>query len=226
MKLLVAILACHRYVAMPGKGWDWTNRMKHNSIPVNMQIAACRETWVKDFAAYPNVDVRFFYGRGGTRAPLPDEVFLDCGDDYKSLPYKTRSMCQWSGGHQYDYIFKTDDDTFVWADRLMNSGFEAHDYLGAVSYLGKYPYATGLGYWISAKCARLVAAGQPNNTLEDHWVGEVLHKNHITHKYDVRYRSLGGKFVGVDAMPRNHDFIAMHPCSPEMLRVCWSEAHQ
>jgi hypothetical protein len=226
MKVLVAVLACHKYVSMLGRGWDWTNRMKHNSIPVNAQIAACRETWVKDLAAYPNVDVRFFYGRGANRQPLPDEVFLDVPDDYKGLPYKTRGMCHWSGSFGYDFTFKTDDDTFVWADRLMKSGFENYDYLGAVSYLGKFPYATGLGYWISLKCARLIAAGHPNNTLEDHWVGEVLHKNHIAHKYDDRYRSLGGKFVGVNAMPRNHDYIAMHPCSPEMLRACWSEAHQ
>jgi len=220
MKVLVAILACHRYVGMPGKGWDWTNRMKHNSIPVDVQIAACRETWVKDFAAYPNVDVRFFYGRGANRQPLPDEVFLDVPDDYKSLPYKTRGVCQWSGERQYDFIFKTDDDTFVWVDRLMKSGFEAYDYVGSASvHTPQNLYVTGLGYWLSARAARLVAAAQPNNTLEDHWVGSVMRKARIIPKHDTRYHPIAGKFVGVAAMPRNSEFIAVHPCDPTMMRT-------
>ena len=132
MKVLVAILACHRYVAPTGRGWDWTNQEKFKYGSVDRQIAACRETWVKDLAKckchhQTVVDARFFYGRGATRPPLPDEVFLDVGDDYKNLPYKTRAMCGWSGEHHYDFTFKTDDDTFIWADRLMLSGFENFD---------------------------------------------------------------------------------------------------
>jgi hypothetical protein len=219
MKILVAILACHRYIAINGRGWDWTNREKHRSIPVDAQIAACRETWVKDLAAYPDVDVRFFYGRGAQRQPLPDEVFLDVPDDYRSLPHKTRGICGWAEGH-YDFIFKTDDDTFVWAGNLMNGGFEGYDYVGSVNDTRpQSPYATGLGYWLSARAAKLVSRSHPNNELEDHWVGSVLRNAGIKPKHDQRYWSIGSKFVGVDWMPRNADFIAVHPCNPEMIRA-------
>jgi hypothetical protein len=231
VKILVAILACHRYVAGRGAGWNWTNKEKHAAYSsVNSQIKACRDTWVKDLAAYPNVDVRFFYGRGANRQPLPDEVFLTCGDDYASLPHKTKAMCQWAIEHGYDYIFKTDDDTFVWVDRLMNSGFEGHDYVGAVSYISKFPYATGLGYWISAKAARLVAAGTPTGSMEDHWVGEVMHKHGIAHVCDHRYRSVGSRFVGIGGMFSMPEFalpnIAIHPCNSDMLYACHVRAHE
>jgi hypothetical protein len=178
---------------------------------------------VKDLAAYPSVDVRFFYGRGANRQPLPDEVFLDVADDYRSLPYKTKGMCAWAGG-RYDFIFKVDDDTFVWVNNLLSSEFERCDYVGCVNASKPHAqYATGLGYWLSAKAAGLVANARPNNDLEDHWVGSVLRNAGIMPKHDERYVSVDNKFVGVSAMPRNPKFIALHPCSPEMLRACASE---
>jgi histo-blood group ABO system transferase len=224
MKVLVAIKACHRYVPMTGKGWDWTNQEKHRSNNVDEQIKACRDTWVKDFTAYLNTDVRFFYGQGANRALLSDEVVLDCCDDYKSLPYKTKAICAWAVKQGYDHIFMTDDDTYIWVDRLMGSGFEAHDYIGAISYLGKYPYATGLGYWVSRRSADLIANGRITNTLEDHWVGEVLHKSGIAHKYDDRYRSIGAKFLKIGDLFKpgiQTSNIAIHPCTSEMMHACY-----
>ena len=223
-RILIAFLVCHRYVPMMGRGWDWTNREKHRS-DVDNQILACRETWVKGLAAYSNVDYKFFYGRGANRQPLSDEVFLNTGDDYRSLPYKTNSMCQWADGRGYDFIFKTDDDTFVWVDNLMSSGFENYDYVGSVNDMTpSKSYATGLGYWLSARAVRLVAAARPNNVLEDHWVGDVLRSAKITPKHDGRYISISSKFVGEEKMPRSHEFIAVHPCSPRMMYVYANEA--
>jgi hypothetical protein len=223
-RILIAFLVCHRYVPMMGSGWDWTNREKHRSN-VDSQIFTCRETWVKDLAAYPNVDYKFFYGRGANRQPLPDEVFLNVGDDYRSLPYKTNGMCLWAGERGYDFIFKTDDDTFVWVDNLMSSGFENYDYVGSVNdMIPSKSYATGLGYWLSARAVRLVAAARPNSGLEDHWVGDVLRSARITPKHDGRYISISSKFVGVEKMPRNSEFIAVHPCSPQMMYTYAAEA--
>jgi hypothetical protein len=220
MRVLIALKVCHRYVPMLGRGWDWTNRDKHKSVLVDAQIAACRETWVKDFAAYPNVDVRFFYGRGGNRVPLPDEIFLECDDSYKGLPYKTKAICSWVTEHNYDHTLFVDDDTYVWVHNLMASQFEEYDYVGSVNdTIPAKPYATGLGYWLSARAAKLVAHSWPNNQLEDHWVGSVLRNAGITPKHDGRYVSIDSKFVGVAAMPRNPEFIAVHPCSPDMLRA-------
>jgi hypothetical protein len=232
-RILIAIKVCHRYVPAQGRGWDWTNKEKHRaSNSVDWQIKACRETWVKDLAAYPDVDVIFFYGRGANRQPLSDEVFLECGDDYRSLPHKTKAICTWAAARPYEHIFLTDDDTYIWADRLMSSGFEVYDYVGAVSELSRYPYATGLGYWISAKAARFVAGATPSSshTMEDHWVGEVLHKHGVVPKCDHGYRSVGPKFVGAGNLFNMSEFslpnIAVHPCNPEMLYACHARAHE
>lgn len=221
MKILIALLVCHRYVTMPGS-WDWVNRDKHTT-DVSHQIIACRETWIKDFAAYADVDVRLFYGGGASRQPLLDEVFLNCGDDYRSLPHKTKAMCAWAVGRKYDHIFKCDDDTFIWADNMMTSGFEKYDYLGSVNNPATRNYATGLGYWLSAKAAAIIAKAPVTNILEDHWVGSVMRGAGILPQHDERYCSIGAKFVGVASMPRNPEFIAIHPCSPEMLRTYESE---
>jgi|SRR5208282_6787616 len=224
MKILIALKVCHRYTPMVGKGWEWTNQEKHKSVAVDKQIAACRETWVGDFTVCPNVDVKFFYGRGGNRRPLPDEIFLDCADDYISLPYKTKAICAWATERCYTHTFLTDDDTFVWAGNLMNSGFESFDYVGSVNDTRpRSPYITGLGYWLSARAAKLVVVAPVTNTLEDHWVGSVMQKAQIAPKQDWRYVSIGSKFVGVEKMPRNPEFIALHPCNPEMIRACASE---
>src|SRR5580692_4411553 len=90
MKVLLGIINCH---ARP-----------------NFQ-QAIRDTWLP--STPEGLEVRFFLGRGATRDPKPDEVFLDCGDAYLDLPEKVQAMFKWASENGYEYAAKCDDDVIV-----------------------------------------------------------------------------------------------------------------
>lgn len=158
MKVLIAIITCHKF---------------------SYKAQAQRETWV------PNVrgaDVKFFYGIG-ERKLLPDEVLLDVADDYKSLPYKIKAMVRWALDRDYDYIFKVDDDVYVWPNRLMSCGFEQTDYMGRHNTSGWI--SGGPGYWLSRRAAKIVAgADKIDDWAEDRGVGSLMAQAGIKGTYN------------------------------------------
>jgi|SRR5271157_5123812 len=168
-KALIAIATCH---------------------PYEDRVRIQRETWGKDNTGW--ADVRFFYGRGARRDPLPDEVFLDCRDDYEGLPEKVRAVHAWSLEHGYEHTFKCDDDTFLYLDVLGGSGYQSHDYTGRERVAsGGYPatYASGgAGYWLSARASKIIA-GSPmtDDWAEDRWVANTLLAHGITCRSDEQY---------------------------------------
>lgn len=179
-KILVAILACH-------KNWQHCDYQ--------------RITWLKNL----KIDHRFFFGRGAHEFQKEDEVRLDVPDDYDNLAWKSRGMFEWAVKHDYDFLFKCDDDTYVHPVRLLDSGFERHDYIGeskTVDGLGKF-MAAGGGYWLSRKALdilvnspkeqhfkpRHLSLNGPSIWQEDRWVAEVLHANGIRPVNDQRYTS-------------------------------------
>ncbi len=168
MKLLLAVTACH----LPG------DRAK---------VQAQRDTWVKDVEG---MDVRFFLGKGGSEI-VQDEVMLDCGDGYADLPEKVRLMCKWALDHGYDYIFKCDSDTYVQPQRLLKALPVGHDYCGRLrgpSGTWKSPYASGFGYWLSAKAMKhRVYDAQPDDVVEDRATATILNAAGIKCLHDPRY---------------------------------------
>lgn len=178
MKLLIAVKSCIRDL-LAGH---------HDAI---------RETWGKDFEGL--ADVRFFTGSGGPFT-LKDETRLDVNDDYDSLPFKARAICDWMLGTvwtmniPYTHVFLCDNDTFVKPSLLMASGFEKYDYSGLFNigeprsgrtfpYIDEknnvidkcYPWASGgYGYFLSQKAATEVAMSYPLSWAEDLSVGMIL----------------------------------------------------
>lgn len=143
----------------------------HISRPVNDRIDAVRATWAKDAEAFPTVDVKFFYGcpaGGYPRAPLEDEVFLQCPDDYEGLPRKTIAICGWANEHDYDYVLKCDDDTYVWVGRALTEIIQQRmlDYGG---WLNGRTCAGGAGYWLSRRGIAEVV----RNPIDNHWAEDV-----------------------------------------------------
>lgn len=134
MKALIAIPSCARD--------------RHNRVPRQREL-------LKGY------DHFYFYGAGNSYSqhyPFghKDEVFLPVRDDWEALPEKCQQMFMWALDHDYDYVFKTDTDTFIHPDRLMSSGFENHDYTGLVGSMvlrGKMGDCCGggAGYWLSRK---------------------------------------------------------------------------
>lgn len=133
-------------------------------------------------------EYRIFYGRG-SKDLLPDEVRLDVGDDYQSLPFKTRESLRWALEHNFDYVFRAFTDTCINPHRLRTSGFTRHHYLGCFpggyspepDAKGHYCYASGgPGYFTDRKAMEAIVAAEPDLNVcssywaEDLWVGDVL----------------------------------------------------
>lgn len=170
MKILVAVTNC------------WMYRKRQDAI---------RNTWLKNVPE--NVDVRFFLGRTATPSEArPDEVHVDVDDGYPGLPAKTREMCRYALANGYTHIFKTDDDTYVQLQRLVESGFQdMGDYIGrkrGPSGVWPAPYASGFSYWLTRRAFEVVAEAKlTDDPAEDRWVGNVLHNAGMGCVPDYRY---------------------------------------
>lgn len=192
MKLLIAVLACH-------------HRAGH--------LSACRETWVPD--AKGLCDVKFFFGRGSHADPKDDEVILDCDDAYRGLACKVQEVARWALAHDYDFVMKVDDDTYVRPERVMSSGFEYHDYvgrlLGPTDHYHQTRYARGgTGYFMSRAVMKVLAdAPKPNPDIprdyaEDSWVGRITLEAGFPCINDDRLRCAEGS--GPNRTPRPNGF--------------------
>ena len=183
MKILIAITACHKRA-------DYCNYQ--------------RGAWVSRLPK--GVSYRFFYGRGrlNPRAfRYADEIDLNVPDDYDHLTLKVRAMLKWAYEQGFDYVFKCDDDTYLFPDRLMKSGFQKWDYLGqsrVLDGLGR-GICSGGCYGLSRKALMALVTSRPESIYkprhlnlvsgalwqEDRWVAEVLQKSGIQPHNDLRF---------------------------------------
>ena len=190
-KILVAIPVCHQYeygAFESSESPTFDLSKAHEGRPYgtdihisghNDRIAALRDTWLKDIKNFPDVTYKLFYGSGGTRQPLDDEVFLSVPDDYAGLPKKTIAICKYALENNYDLLFKCDDDTGVYVDRIIHEALSGMwDYAG---YMNGRVATGGTGYWLSKRAFRIVAENCSSNFhwAEDCTVSNVLFHNSI-----------------------------------------------
>jgi hypothetical protein len=199
MRLLIAILSCHSN----GHGSDWGSELRE----------AQRDTWLCEAV----VDHRYFLGRGEGSAEA-DEVWLDVPDDYDSLPIKSLALIAWAYEHDYDFIFKCDDDTYCRIDRLLSSGFEAYNYSGFRKISPWFGWAIefaqgGAGYWLSRLAMQAVLGFAENPCTwgpEDLNLARILAAHGIRLHHDPRYQWT------MDSVPRpDNDIITAHRCTPQ-----------
>jgi hypothetical protein len=186
-KVLIAVETCHQFnydmravddcmILYRGPEMDFTTP----------RTPAIRATWWKDIP--PEVDKRFFFGMPTLRQPLEDEIFLAVADDYVHLPYKTKAICQWAVENKYDWMFKADDDTFLYVNRILSSDFKTHPWTGR--YNGGEFIAGGPGYWLNADAMRVVASASvniKNEWAEDKWASNALLRAGFKPNHDSRY---------------------------------------
>lgn len=183
MRILIAIVACHkRYQYCAYQRGSWISELPKGTLS------------------------RFFFGRGGTN-PRPfymaDEIDLPVPDDYGNLILKVRAIFEWAYQEGYDYVLKCDDDTYLFPDRFLKSGFQRWDYIGqsrVLDGLGR-GICSGGCYGLSRKALKVLIES-PRELMykprhlnlisgalwqEDRWVAEVLQKNGIQPHNDPRF---------------------------------------
>lgn len=173
-----------------------------------------RNTWLRDLKG---ANYCFVLGNGATRLH-PDELILNCGDDYRSLPQKTHALCKWFNDQEYDFLFACDTDTAVVPSRLLECPFGDTDYYGYFNgeigkprdvYYSLWAWASGgSGYFLSKRAAQIVSEVNPDNhsmcpetriPSEDLMLGQILGpyilRGELTAKHDGRFgRSWRGDY--------------------------------
>jgi hypothetical protein len=150
---------------------------------------ACEETWVADLAAD---DVLVAFLRGDETLDTPyrwdgSTLWCRCPDDYLSVIHKTRAFVRWATENiEFEYLFKCDDDTYVYRDRFVTYDQGGADYIGTPV---RREFASGgAGYFLSARAAEMVAEGDFGPKAEDRLVGELLFDHGIELTVDNRFR--------------------------------------
>jgi hypothetical protein len=173
-KLLIAVPACAefqygKWESSDSPHYDPANKPYCKDIHIsgpNPRIQAVRDTWWKDIEPFSHhVTGRFFYGMPHKPTVAADEVFLPVPDDYEHLPHKTVAICQWALRNGFEYLYKCDDDTAVYVERLVLELYQRFDYAGCAN--GEVATG-GPGYFLSRKAMQFVAtSGNPQHWAED-----------------------------------------------------------
>jgi hypothetical protein len=223
-KCLIAIPTCQNY------DYGTAGRRK-SKVPrvTGGRIKAQRETWLRDIKPFSaSLSYRFFYGAPVRSDGHPDEVFLDVPDDYEHLSRKVQAICKYALDRGYDYLYKCDDDTAVFVDRLMRSGFENCDQMGFSDCRHKRRGCScyirgGPGYWLSRRAMQLVVDAPACNLAEDLWVGKVLRESALPGVIDVKRLGHPGYLPGETppyvSPPLPEGTVTAHACTPEMMRA-------
>ena len=208
MKVLFAIISCNdpRY------------------YPEKTQVQ--RETWIRDIEG---ADYKFFFGRTD-RSPLPDEVILDCLDDYESLYMKVRAILIWAYERGYDAVVKCDDDSYIFPKNLLRSGVEKYHYAGCYIPAGEidgvsFPAFAGGGcYWLSRKAVTIVLSSPVYYFLsaEDRNIGYILAQNGIFLHDDGNHTCMtwagGDDGNGHRMRLTKKPVVAVHTCTSQQIR--------
>lgn len=151
---------------------------------------AQEETWLRDLPS--GVDYHFFVGQ----LPGPKGIPLNVGDNFDDVTEKSVVMHRWALGHDYDFVFKADLDTFVRPVELLQSGFEQFNYTGGQNTQGVAFASGGSGYWLSKRALQIVADAKISpGPAEDLHVATVLYAQGITLHADPRYQFIPGDIM-------------------------------
>jgi hypothetical protein len=236
MKLLIAIMTCHRLdYYMDDCTVDYLDQRGWRCHDQQARVNTIRETWVKEIPA--DVDYKFFSGnrlrqdrerrvqrKVELREPSSDEIFLDCGDNYTSNPDKMKAICAWALAHGYDYILRCDDDTFIYPDRLLATNWAQFDYVGAGT--DPHTFHPGGCMFLSRRAMGFIVQGSPTGYADDLWIGQLLRDKGIKLANEpTMHNKWGDGYVVVPANLPVDTLSSFHSCKPEVMRELYAIQH-
>ncbi len=127
---------------------------------------------------------------GNEHRDYPEDVIqLDCDDSYMGLPEKVRAIARWALERGYDYMLKCDDDVVLIPSKLLDSGYDHHDFVGHKNASKEDPVPPyGFCYWLSKRSMTIVAGSElPAGNYDEGWVRTKLYEHGITLHHDPRY---------------------------------------
>lgn len=221
--LLVAIMTCFKLdYYLDDLSIDWCTQKNLRCLDQQARVNTIRDTWIKSLGDIP---YKFFYGtrlRTTNRAPqsqlrpaLSDEVYLDCGDNYTENPAKMKAICRYALANGFDYILRTDDDTFIYPDRLLATDWASFDYSGSCATDDFHPGGCLL---LSRRMMEIIIAAPITNYADDVWIGKVAKDYRIPmhHIPNMRNQWGTGYKVPIDIDPTG--IASFHSCTPDVMR--------
>jgi hypothetical protein len=168
----------------------------------NPRKQAVLDTWWRDLAAHSNVVGKMFTGKE-----------LGCSDKFVDLPEKNRLMCQYGLDNGFDYIFRCDDDSFVYVDRMVRLTLEyAPEYAG--SDCGGFAIG-GAGIWLNRHAMGIVNGENPPAAewRDDAFIGSALSAHGIK-MFAMPGTAGENQLLG--------PAVTEHPVSPEKMRELYN----
>lgn len=151
-------------------------------------------------------------------------------NDPKVRQLRTKLMAKYAYDAGYDFMFRVDADAYCYVNRLMASGFEQWDYAGnCLNYpkhlevdKGRRTAHGGAGFTLSRKAMAIVKEWEPFPQSDGiYWgdigAGELLWKHGIYCHRDSRFVDKGDGHFDADNLPRDHNYITVHPVEPEQM---------
>jgi glycosyltransferase involved in cell wall biosynthesis len=224
-KLFVAFKTCFKPDYTDPKNpaaVDWRDR--NRCFESDRRRNTIRETWLKGFTDL-GIEHKFFFGQPPSPeiTPLADEVFLDCGDAYFDVSYKAKAMCQWVLDHGYDYMMLSDDDVYIYPDRILKTDWANFGYSGAACC----DFIIGCCVFLNREAMEILATGPITHWMDDAWFGQALRpKGILPHILPNMHCFIGEKYnVDPSKIPVEHSWSVFHVCSPEAIRTFWDREH-
>ena len=182
---------------------------------------AIEATWFRDIPNY--IKALFVRGDpGGVPRLEGSTLYLDCPEAYEKLAEKTHKFFKYcSDNFEFQYIFKTDDSSYIDLEKFLQLDKQGGDYIGffdksqdpnidrtwhygkcsdksyEVPYKGHFvcSWARGGGYFVSQKASRILVEKTfrvfENELYEDKMVGEALTRDERLKVVDVPFYEMG-----------------------------------
>jgi len=93
------------------------------------KIDTIKKSWL-----YNSSNIKHLFFTGGNEEKKVDNLItLKCNDDYHYLTQKTRKMFEYClQNEEFDYIVKTNDDSFVDMEKFIATDYTSYDYGGYI----------------------------------------------------------------------------------------------